>query len=220
MEIRLTGKDIGVSIGVAIPILFSIIAGSYAVGLYMNSSRLEHQKDIVKEYERSTQLNAPGLVSSLNQSAQALTLSAHERKAFDVARNRVEDYAARIGIFDVQQSELNEKVIELTKSLSSNKEQYDSHVSALKQELESFLATSSIIVVKKGEAVELIPNHVMLGISSVYSDRAVFNINGDSVFLDLGESYNVKSSSSSCDVWLTKVISSPEEVVLKLVCSR
>ena len=45
MEIKLDGKGLGI----AIPILLTIIGGAFFLGLSINSARIEHLKDIVKE---------------------------------------------------------------------------------------------------------------------------------------------------------------------------
>lgn len=216
MEIKFNGKDIGI----AIPIILTILGGAYGLGLKVNSSRLEHQKEIVKEYERSSQLDAPGLVSSLNQSAKALTLASHERKAYDTARLRVDEYVEKLEVYKVNLAEREQKITQLTQKIAMVESQYQNQVNDLKSELESYLATSEELMAKKGVALELIPNHVMLGVQSVYDSRAVLNINGDSKFLAVGESYKIKSNVISCDLWLTEVSELEGEVKLKQVCFR
>ncbi|MBN7821292.1 hypothetical protein [Bowmanella yangjiangensis] len=216
MELKLDGKGLGITI----PILLTIIGGAFYLGLSINSARVDHLKDIVKEYERSTQLDAPNLVSSINQSAKALKLSSSERKAFDVARERVDEYASRVGTCEAKLENSNSKVIELTEGLANSKSICESNIQILKNELNSFLAESSILTAKGATAVELIPNQVMLGVQSLYDGRAVVSINGETVFIDLGGKYRISSSNNNCNMWLTRIDRVEKEADFKLACIR
>jgi hypothetical protein len=216
MELKLDGKGLGI----AIPILLTIIGGAFYLGLSINSARIEHLKDIVKEYERSTQLDAPNLVSSINQSAQALSLSSTERKAFDVARLRVDEYASRIGTCEGNLEKINEKSIELTENLANSKSLCEANIQTLKIELNSFLAESSTLTAKGATAVELIPNQVMLGVQTLYDNRALVSVNGETVFIDLGGKYKISSSNNNCNMWLTRIDRMSKEADFKLVCKR
>ncbi|MGC9402236.1 hypothetical protein ACP43V_07280 [Vibrio genomosp. F10 str. 9ZC157] len=220
MEVVITGKQIATYLTIGIPLLVAIFAGVYKVGLDVNAANLKHKEDLVKEYERSSQLDAPGLVSSLNQSAEALVLSSHERKAFDVARNRVDEYAAKLGGYEADLAERGEKITQLTERLAQSEAQYEIKIKKLKSELESYLMPSSTLTAEKGTATELIPNHAMLGVQSVYGERAVFKFDGSDIYLDVGQSYSIKADEISCVLWLTKVFPKDDKVELKLVCAR
>ena len=217
MEVVITGKQIATYLAIGVPVLIAIFAGAYKVGLDVNVANLKHKEDLVKEYERSSQLDAPGLVSSLNQSAEALVLTKHERKAFDTARNRVDEYAEKLGNYEASLAESREKITHLTERLAQNEAQHEIKIKKLKSELESYLASSSTLIVEKGTATELIPNHKMLGIQSVYDDRAVLNFEGRDIFLDVGASYSIETNTTACIFWLTKVFPKDERVEIKLV---
>ena len=85
-----TGKQLA-----GLALIATLIGAGYKFGLDVNTANLKRQEGIVEEYKRSTQLDAPGLVSSLNQSAEALILAAHERKALTNAESRSQQYAAK-----------------------------------------------------------------------------------------------------------------------------
>lgn len=217
MEVVITGKQIATYLAIGVPVLVALFAGAYKVGLDLNAANLKHKEDLVKEYERSSQLDAPGLVSSLNQSAEALVLASHERKAFDTARNRVDEYAEKLGSYEASLAESREKITQLTEKLAQNEAQYDIKIKKLKSELESYLASSSTLTAEKGTATELIPNHTMLGVQSVYGDRAVLNFEGRDIYIDVGESYSIETDTTACVFWLTKVFPKEERVEIKLV---
>lgn len=216
MEIKVTGNGFGI----IVPIFLTIVGGAFYLGFTIKSSQVEHLQSLVSEYQRSGNLDAPGLVSSLNQSAKALSLSASERKSYETTKERVEEYAERIGVCEANRKESDDKVVKITEELATYKQQCNIQVAKLKEELNAFLPESKTITVHKGGAVDLIPNKVMLGITSIYENRAVFSINGTDVFLHLGENYSVRSVHSTCEVWLTKIAPSRDQLDVKVVCAR
>ena len=220
MEIVITGKQLATYLAVGVPALVAIFAGAYKLGLDVNSANLKHKEDIIKEYQRSSQLDAPNLVSSLSQSAEALTLASHERKSFDLARKRVDQYAEKIGAYENDLSEKNDEITRLNQLVGTKDAQYQNQVNKLKAELEQYLASASELTVKRGIATQLVPNEVMLGVKSVYPSRAVFNVQGRDVYLSVGDSHRVEAKSVTCEFWLMRVSSSDDEAEIKLVCER
>lgn len=131
----------------------------------------------------------------------------------------MDEYAKKLGVSEANLAECEEKITQLTQTLAKRDTQYDNQLSRLKSELESYLAASSILRAKKGVVTEIIPNHVMLGVQSVYSNRAVLNIDGRDVYLDVGESHPIKTDATSCNLWLIKLLDN-DEVEIQLVCDR
>lgn len=214
MEFRVSGT----SLSIIAPIIVSIIGGTFYLGLSINSARVEHLKEIVDEYKRSNQLDAPGLISSIRQSANALTLSATERQALAETQVRVDEYAQRIGVCEGKLSGYKSEIVKIKESLSRNQSQCSETVRALKTELNSYISESSEIKATKGTAAEVIPNKVMLGIQSIYENRAVININKETVFISVGESKEIINSGRVCDLWLQSVDTKDDVATFKLNC--
>ncbi|WP_407434764.1 hypothetical protein [Lelliottia sp.] len=214
MEIKISGT----TLIVLVPIALTIIGGAYALGHAINSAQVEHQKEIIEEYKNSSQLDAPNLISALRQSANALTLSATERRVFDDAKTRVDEYAGRIGACDVKLKEAEKKITEMTEHFTKEQAQCSAKIKNLKVELESYVPETKEIKLKLGIAAELIPGKVMLGINSVYNNRAVIYVNSDTIFLNIGESTRIKSDKRECNLWLTGVDEKEGEGIFKLNC--
>lgn len=214
IEIKLNGT----ALSIAVPVLVSIVAGAFFVGLHINSARVDHFKELVREYERSSQLDAPGLVRSIDQSAKALQLSSSERQAFDAAKDRVDEYAVRIGSCEATLENAVSTELELRESLAKSQMQCSDAVRSLREELASYVAEESEIVAKVGTAAEVIRNNVMLGVQSIYATRAVINLNSSTVFINVGESTGVRTEGRQCNLWLSKVDTSKHEATFRLVC--
>jgi hypothetical protein len=214
MELKLNNTSISIIFSVVI----SVVGGVFYLGFSINSARVEHLKEIVDEYKNSNQLDAPGLLSSLRQSANALTLSASERHALDDAKARVDEYASRIGSCEAKLKVVEGKVTQMTEKNAKDQAQYSAALRNLKVELESYIAESSEIKVRGGVAVELIPNKVMLGVGSVYSSYAVININSETTPINIGESKKIFSDTRECVLWLTGLDVKNNEGTFKLNC--
>lgn len=214
MEIKISGKGLSI----LIPVVISLIGGAYAVGQSINSAQVEHQKEIIEEYKNSSQLDAPNLISALRQSANAIKLSATERHALDDAKTRVDEYAKRIGVCDVKLKESEQKITQMTESSTKEQTQCAAQIQNLKSELESYVPETKDIKLKLGIAAELIRGKVMLGIGAIYNNRAVINVNSDTIFLNVGESTKIKSDRRDCDLWLTGVDERAGEGIFKLNC--
>lgn len=214
MEVKLSGT----AMSIISPIIVSVIGGSFYLGLSINSARVEHLKETVDEYKLSSQLDAPGLIISIRQSANALTLSATERKALDEAHVRVDQYAQRIGVCEGKLNGYESDISQLKENLSRSQSQCSETVRTLKTELNSYLSDSSLIKAKKGIASDLIPNKFMLGIQSIYDNRAVININEETIFINVGESTRITTKERSCDLWLQSVDAGQYTAIFKLNC--
>ena len=127
MEIRVNGT----SLSIIAPILISAIGGAFFLGLSINSARVEHLKEIVEEYKLSSQLDAPGLISSIRQSANALTLSATERQALGDAQARVNEYIQRIGVCEGKIGGYESEIIKIQENLSRSQSQCSETVRVL-----------------------------------------------------------------------------------------
>ncbi|WP_265467825.1 hypothetical protein [Aeromonas salmonicida] len=214
MEVKISGTVLSI----IAPITASVIGGVFYLGLSINSARVEHLKEIVDEYKLSSQLDAPGLITSIRQSANALTLSATERKSLYDAHVRVDEYAQRIGMCEGKLNGYESEIIQIKENLSRSQSQCSETVRALKSELNSYLSDSSVITATKGIATELIPNKFMLGIQSIYDSRAVININKETIFINVGESTKITTSERRCDLWLQSVNTSEGVTTFKLNC--
>jgi hypothetical protein len=214
MEIKITGT----ALSIIAPIVVSVIGGAFYLGLSINSARIEHLKEIVDEYKLSSQLDAPGLITSIKQSANALTLSATERKSLDEAHVRVDEYAQRIGVCEGKLNGYESEIVQIKESLSRSQSQCSETVRTLKSELNSYLSDTSLINAKKGIATELIPNKFMLGIQSIHESRAVVNINKETIFINVGESTKITTGDRNCDLWLQSVDTTEDAATFKLNC--
>lgn len=203
---------------VLIPITLSLMGGLFYLGMHINSARVDHLKEIIREYERSSQLDAPELVRSINQSAKALQLSSSERRAFDEAKNRVDEYAARIGRCEADLNKSKSSELELREKLAKTQTQCSETVRSLQAELASFIANETEIVAKIGTAAEVIHNHLMIGVQAIYDDRAVINLNSSTMFIRVGESTEIAIKERNCSLWLSKVDRSKNEATFRLIC--
>lgn len=206
------------SLAIIIPLAISVIGGAFYLGFAINSSRIEHFKDIIEEYKESSQLDAPGLLSSLRQSSMALTLSASEKRAFDEAKERVDEYAGRIGVCDAKLISAEDTLRKMKENFAKKEVQYTASIDDLKKEIKSYVKESTNITVRRGHAVELIPNKTMLGLSSIFSDSAMININSDSMMINVGEGKSITSESRKCILWLKEVDVSNGQGFFKLNC--
>ncbi|HHQ4778801.1 TPA: hypothetical protein ACSP0C_002540 [Aeromonas veronii] len=214
MEVKISGTVLSV----IAPITASVIGGAFYLGLSINSARVEHLKEIVDEYKLSSQLDAPGLITSIRQSANALTLSATERKSLDDANVRVDEYARRIGTCEGKLNNYESEIINIKENLSRSQSQCAETVRTLKSELNSYISDASVITATKGIATELIPNKFMLGIQSIYDSRAVININKETIFINVGESTEITTSERKCELWLQSVNAHEDVATFKLNC--
>ena len=206
------------SLAIIIPLAISAIGAAFYVGLAINSSRIEHFKDIIEEYEKSSQLDTPGLLSSLRQSTTALTLSVSEKNAFDEAKKRVDEYAGRIGVCDAKLISTEDSLRKMKEDFAKEEIQYAASIDGLKQEIQSYIKKTTDIKIRRGHAVELIPNKTMLGLSSIFSDSAMININSESMMINVGEGKSITSENRRCVLWLTEADVSNGQGVFKLNC--
>lgn len=214
MEIKISGT----ALGVLVPVVVAIIGGVFALGRSINSAQVEHQKEIIEEYKNSSQLDVPNLISALRQSANELKLSATERHVLDDAKTRVNEYAKRIGACDVKLKEAEQKITQMTEGFTKEQTQCAAQIGNLKSELESYVPETKDIKLKRGIAAELIRGKIMLGIGSIYNNRAVIYVNSNTIYLNVGESTKIKSDRGDCDLWLTGVDEKADEGVFKLNC--
>ena len=214
MELEINAK----SLTIIIPVVISVLGGAFYLGLTINSARIEHFKDIIEEYKKSSQLDAPGLLSSLRQSATALTLSASEKRAFDEAKVRVDEYASRIGVCEAKLKATENTLTNMKENLAKGEAQCSVSIDKLKKEIESYVKESVEIKIQKGTAVELIPNRIMLGVGSIFSDYAMININSESMMINIGESKDILSDNRRCTLWLTELDVRNSQGTFKLNC--
>lgn len=214
MELELNAK----SLAIIIPLAISVIGGAFYLGFTINSARIEHFKDIIEEYKKSSQLDAPGLLSSLRQSATALTLSTSEKRAFDEAKVRVDEYASRIGVCEAKLNTAENSLRNMKERFAKGEAQCSASIDNLKKEIESYVKESVEIKIHKGTAVELIPNRIMLGVSSIFSDSAMININSESMMINIGEGKDIISENRKCILWLTELDINNGQGVFKLNC--
>lgn len=214
MELGINAK----TLAIIIPLSISVVAGAFYLGFAINSARVEHFKDVIEEYKQSKQLDAPGLLSALRQSATALTLSATERHAFDEAKVRVDEYASRIGVCKAQLNATEHSLTNLRENTAKDRAQCSASIDRLQKEINTYIKESVEIKVHTGTAVELIPNRVMLGIDSIRSNYAYININSDSTIINIGEGKDILSDDKKCTLWLTALDEKDGQGTFKLNC--
>ncbi|EMH2329684.1 hypothetical protein RRR72_001365 [Citrobacter freundii] len=215
MEFELNAK----SLAIIIPCAISVVGGAFYLGFAINSARIEHFKETIEEYKQSSQLDAPGLLSSLRQSATALILSASEKRAFDEAKIRVDEYASRIGVCEAKLNATESSLTNIKGNFARKEAQYLSSIDKLKKEIESYVKESVEIKINKGTAIELIPNRIMLGVSSINSNYAMININSESMMINIGEGKDILSDNRRCILWLTELDMRNNQGTFKLNCS-
>ncbi|MEI7154858.1 hypothetical protein WCT80_20360 [Pectobacterium carotovorum] len=214
MELEINTK----SLAIIIPFTISVVCGAFYLGFTINSARIEHFKDIIEEYKKSSQLDAPGLLSSLRQSATALTLSASEKRALDEAKIRVDEYAGRIGVCEAKLETAENSLTKMKENFAKGEAQCSASIDKLEKEIESYVKESTEIKTHEGAAVELIPNRIMLGISSIYSGYAMININSESMRINIGEGKEILSDNRKCILWLTELDVKNYQATFKLNC--
>ncbi|MCU6668889.1 hypothetical protein M8013_09015 [Enterobacteriaceae bacterium H4N4] len=215
MEFEINTK----SLAIIIPVAISIIGGSFYLGFTINSARVEHFKDTIEEYKKSNQLDAPGLLSSLRQSATALTLSATERRALDEAKVRVDQYASRIGVCEAKLSSTENSLTNTKENLAKGEAQCSASIVKLKEQIESYVKESAEIKTRRGGSVELIPNKARLGLSAVFTNSATININSESMNINIGEGKDILIDNIKCKLWLTELDVRNDQATFKFNCS-
>lgn len=198
--------SIKISLGWVFSMAVPIGGGCYMLGLNTSSERVEHLKATVAEYEKSGQFNAPDLIKSLRQSADAINLSASERTDFDKTKIRVKEYQSHIDQCESKLKDTTNSFIQCSASIDK-----------FKTELKSYTAEGKEWILSRGDSVDLIQNKLVLGLAYVGIDNVDVVIDSKRSKMEIGSKKEIKTDLAECSLWLTN-INKDDKVTFKFNC--
>ena len=165
-----------ISYGQAFSAALALVTITASATWYIRSDYLDDLKHQIDAYEKSEKWKLPDTLNKINVASEKMSLTIDER-------NR-----------------LNSNKITLTELVAKNK------LSAFEFSIKNINSTSETIELKTGESHPIFRNALFIGLTSVKTQtQAEFNLNNESISLDLGVIHPYTFLEKKCVVTMTDI---------------
>ena len=171
-----------------------LIAGGYTLGRDYKSDHLNELNEKISSYEKSNSWKLPETLKNLNSLSDELS----SKIELDQENKKLKK---SIDILEKEGIELKSKFHNLEKininTLEKNKE-LNSVIKKISNENKEF-------VIKVNESVDLIKNHITLGVEAIYGSSVKVNVNNNGDYLNVGNRKSYSFQGMVCDITLKKI---------------
>lgn len=203
MEVKLSGT----ALSIIVPAIISAIGGSYYLGSQTSSERVTHYKELIDEYKSSSELNAPEFLKSLNRVAKSIELSEKEKNEFAGLQIQMAEKSSQLVQCHNEVESISSTSRDNLSQCNLRNEKLQINVDELSNELAILNVKSSSFSLKSGEAQELIPNTLSVGVQDIYSNRAYVTFDNDTKNLYVGQLAVKRLDNKKCSLFLESTTS-------------
>ncbi|ECD9502209.1 hypothetical protein FNO08_14415 [Salmonella enterica subsp. diarizonae] len=177
-----------ISYGQAFSAALALVTITASATWYIRSDYLDDLKHQIDAYEKSEKWKLPDTLNKINAASEKMSLTIDERN--------------RLNSNKITLTELVAKNIEISKELEITKNK----LSALEFSIKNINSTSETIELKTGESHPIFRNALFIGLTSVKTQtQAEFNLNNESISLDLGVIHPYTFLEKKCVVTMTNI---------------